>query len=156
MPPPGVMGQPHSRPAPSGNSSDAAERPATVKSEDLQGMDDNPDDEGWAGAQEDVDYNAKINFDESDEESDNGQYTGPTSNNKKDERSVANSLKNDALTASKPAAKVFIVTIAVLSRLFLVNRVCRSACGPSLLFPLCGPIFVVLYDPRFPQKRLPT
>ncbi len=53
---------------PTTTKTDSAERPATVKQEDIQGMDDDVDDGGWAGAQEEVDYTAKLNFDESDEE----------------------------------------------------------------------------------------
>lgn len=42
------------------------ERPLTVKDSDLRNLDQEKDDNGWAAAQDEVDYNAKLNFDESD------------------------------------------------------------------------------------------
>jgi len=50
--------------APSHNKS---ERPSIVKDTDLKSLDQEKDDTGWAGAQDEVDYNAKLNFDESDD-----------------------------------------------------------------------------------------
>lgn len=83
MPPPGVMGQPP-RPAPPATSSESAERPATVKTEDIQDMGDDSDDEGWAGAQEEVDYNVKLKFDESDEEPEPTQTPGSEKTSKEE------------------------------------------------------------------------
>lgn len=87
MPPPRVMGQPP-RPAPPVSSSEASERPATVKSEDIQDMGDNSDDEGWAGAQEEVDYNVKLKFDESDEEPEPAQTASSSLKSAKDENNL--------------------------------------------------------------------
>ena len=46
------------------------ERPLTVKDSDLKSLDQEKDDNGWAAAQDEVDYNAKLNFDESDDSDD--------------------------------------------------------------------------------------
>ena len=43
------------------------DRPVTVKDSDLKSLDQEKDDNGWAAAQDEVDYNAKLNFDESDD-----------------------------------------------------------------------------------------
>lgn len=43
-------------------------RPSIVKAEDIQALDDDEDDGGWAGAQEEVDYTAKLNFEDFDDE----------------------------------------------------------------------------------------
>ena len=80
------MGQPP-RPAPAAISKETSERPATVKTEDIQDMGDDSDDEGWAGAQEEVDYNVKLKFDESDEEPEPTQ-TSSSDKASKDERST--------------------------------------------------------------------
>ena len=90
MPPPGVMGQPP-RPAPAVVPSEASERPATVKTEDIQDMGDDSDDEGWAGAQEEVDYNVKLKFDESDEEPEPIQTTS-SEKKSKDESSLSSKV----------------------------------------------------------------
>ena len=92
MPPPGVMGQPP-RPSPAPVSSETPERPATVKTEDIQDMGDDSDDEGWAGAQEEVDYNVKLKFDESDEEPEATQTSG-SEKASKDDRSTPSKVSN--------------------------------------------------------------
>lgn len=56
------MGKP-----PTSESSQSSERPLTIKDSDLRALDDDKDDTGWAGAQEEVDYDAKLKFDESDD-----------------------------------------------------------------------------------------
>lgn len=45
-------------------------RPAILKPEDIQAMDDNDEEEegGWAGAQDEVDYAAKLDFEDFDED----------------------------------------------------------------------------------------
>lgn len=91
MPPPGVMGQPP-RP-PQAVTSESADRPATVKNEDIQNMEDDVDDEGWAGAQEDVDYNVKLKFDESDEEPE--MPVQKASTQRKEAKSEQSSSKDD-------------------------------------------------------------
>ena len=85
MAPPTSTGQP---PRPATTKAEATDRPATVKQEDIQSMDDDVDDGGgWAGAQEEVDYSAKLKFDESDEEqetpskSSEGKAKSSSSNN---------------------------------------------------------------------------
>lgn len=50
-----------------GKSNSATERPSVVKDSDLKSLDNDKDDAGWAGSQEEVDYNAKLTFDESDD-----------------------------------------------------------------------------------------
>ena len=50
-----------------GPSPNKSDRPSIIKDTDLQNLDQEKDDTGWAGAQDDVDYNAKLNFDESDD-----------------------------------------------------------------------------------------
>ena len=51
--------------------SDKPERPSVIKDKQLKSLgDDDADDNGWAGAQEEVDYNAKLKFDESDDSED--------------------------------------------------------------------------------------
>lgn len=56
------MGKP-----PTSESSQSSERPLTIKDSDLQALEDDKDDTRWAGAQEEVDYDAKLKFDESDD-----------------------------------------------------------------------------------------
>lgn len=46
------------------------ERPSIIKDTELNSLDADSEDNGWAGAQEEVDYNAKLKFDESDESDD--------------------------------------------------------------------------------------
>jgi hypothetical protein len=41
-------------------------RPATVRAEDIKKLEFNDEDEGWAGAQAEVDYGAKLKFEDSD------------------------------------------------------------------------------------------
>ena len=49
-----------------------ASRPATVKAEDIEKL-EYEDEEGWAGQQQEVDYSAKLRFEDSDEsDDDNG------------------------------------------------------------------------------------
>lgn len=52
--------------------SSQSDRPSVVKDSDLKSLDNHEslDDAGWAGSQEEVDYNAKLKFDESDESDD--------------------------------------------------------------------------------------
>lgn len=53
-------------------STSKSERPSTVKDSDLKELDQDKDESGWDAAQDEVDYNAKLTFDESDEsDSDN-------------------------------------------------------------------------------------
>ena len=37
-------------------------RPSILKEDDINAMNDDPDDSGWAGAQEEIDYSVKLNF----------------------------------------------------------------------------------------------
>jgi len=46
----------------------AAVRPTVLRPEDIQAMDDDDDDGGWAGAHGEVDYTAKLNFEDFDDE----------------------------------------------------------------------------------------
>merc|ERR1712159_9691 len=48
------------------------DRPSVVKDSDLRSLDDHKDDgdNGWAGTHEEVDYSAKLQFDESDDSED--------------------------------------------------------------------------------------
>ena len=40
-------------------------RPSILKEDDIRAMDaEDPDDGGWAGAQEEIDYSVKLNFDD--------------------------------------------------------------------------------------------
>ena len=64
---------------------EAIERPSIIKQEDIQNINDDEDDAGWAGAQDEVDYNAKLQFDEeSDDES------GPSPSKDKNKRKERN------------------------------------------------------------------
>ena len=47
-------------------------RPPTVKDHDLQNMDADDDDEGWAGHHEEVDYTKEVVFEDSSDEESNG------------------------------------------------------------------------------------
>lgn len=51
-------------------------RPATVRVEDIQRLEFNDDDEGWAGAQAEVDYGAKLKFEDSDESESDEEANG--------------------------------------------------------------------------------
>lgn len=43
-------------------------RPSVLRPEDIQAMDDEDDDGGWAGAHGEVDYTAKLNFEDFEDE----------------------------------------------------------------------------------------
>ena len=47
-------------------------RPPTVKDHDLQNMDADDDDEGWAGHHEEVDYTKEVVFEDSSDDESNG------------------------------------------------------------------------------------
>lgn len=54
--------------------SSKTDRPSIVKDSDLKQLDEDKDEVGWDAAQDEVDYNAKLKFDESDEsDDDNGE-----------------------------------------------------------------------------------
>ena len=56
-----------------------SDRPSIVKDTDLKDLDNiNDDDIGWDAAQDEVDYNAKLKFDESDESDDDNKETKKT------------------------------------------------------------------------------
>lgn len=61
-------------------------RPSILKEDDIRAMDDEDlDDDGWAGAQEEIDYSVKLNFDDDEptspagEKNDKGEGTGEKS-----------------------------------------------------------------------------
>ena len=74
--------------------SQAENRPSVIKDSDFKSLDDDKDDDnGWAGAQEEVDYNAKLKFDESDDSDEDspkknseGEKHKPSSDDGKDEK----------------------------------------------------------------------
>lgn len=65
------------------NSNSSTDRPSVIKDSDLKSLDADKDDAGWAGSQEEVDYNAKLKFDESDSDEDSST---PRSSKKQSDR----------------------------------------------------------------------
>lgn len=70
------------------------DRPSVVKDSELRSLDEHKEDadNGWAGTHEEVDYSAKLQFDESDDSEDDA----PQSNKKTDAPSKRSHVAKDA------------------------------------------------------------
>ena len=76
-------------------------RPSVIKDSEFKSLDDDKDDNGWAGAQEEVDYNAKLKFDESDDsDEDTPRKSAKTSDNEKNKQSLADDTKDEKVSTT--------------------------------------------------------
>merc|ERR1712193_108975 len=73
------------------------DRPSVVKDSDLRSLDDHKDDgdNGWAGTHEEVDYSAKLQFDESDDSEDDVKSKPASSKSGDKEKGKNDKGKND-------------------------------------------------------------
>ena len=94
----GGVQRPDQRPDP--GQGEGYAQPSILKPEDIQAMnDDDDDDGGWAGAQEEVDYSAKLDFEDFDDDSQDVNKQKPEQQPKKREQ------VNEKPTDSQPAAQ---------------------------------------------------
>ena len=118
-------------------------RPAILKPEDIQAMADNDEEEegGWAGAQDEVDYAAKLDFE--DFEDDEKPHTEAS---RKPERETTS--EPETRWQSNESRSVSDVIFLLASKQFFLSNAIKQ-CGSQLLFqagvlsvlPFATPVF---------------
>ena len=88
------------------------ERPSVVKDSELRSLDEHKEDadNGWAGTHEEVDYSAKLQFDESDDSEDDA--SSQTSKKKEPPKSQADNVKEDKVLILSYYINMFLLDLA--------------------------------------------